>query len=224
MKHPQFTLDLVRPADTSPSAFARAPANEAAMRLVEQWPDWPAPVVCIAGPAHAGKSHLAVIWAERAGAKAVHLADLSIAQIEGGLARPLWVNRTGDEAFDEGALLHAVNMTREEGSTMLLTARKAPSKWKVALPDLASRLNAVPIAEIGPPDEVLIEAILTKRLTDLGVEAEPATLRFLLARMERSYRAVHLVAGALGRRTLAAQQRATVPIAAEVLEEIGNLE
>jgi len=224
MKHPQFTFDLDRPADLSPSAFARAPSNEAAARLVEQWPDWPGPVVCIVGPAHSGKTHLGTMWAERAAARMIDLAALSKKDIAGGLKAPLWIDRQNDDAFEEDALFHAINLAREEGGSILLTASAAPAKWKVALPDLASRLKAVPVAEIAEPDDALLEAILIKRFTDLGIDAEPAIMRFLLARMERSYRAAEAVVEAFGTRTLAAHRRASVPLAAEVLAEIGASE
>jgi len=222
MKHPQFTFDLDRPADYSPSAFARAPANEAAMRLVEQWPDWAAPVVCIAGPASSGKSHLGEIWRERANARAIDLADLCAVDIEGGLSRPLWVDRRAGDVFAEDVLFHALNLAREEQGSILLTAREAPAKWNVSLPDLASRLKAVPVVSIEEPDDALVEAILIKRFTDMGIDAEQPVISYLLARMERSYSAVDAVVKGFGRSTLAVQRRASIPLAAEVLEGIGN--
>lgn len=222
MKHPQFTLDLDRPADYSPSAFARAPGNEAAVRLIEQWPDWPAPAACIVGPAASGKSHLGMMWRERARARAIALSALQASDIEGGLTEPLWIDRHNDEAFDEDVLFHTLNLAREEEGSILITARTAPAKWKVALPDLASRLKAVPVVEIGGPDEGLVEAVLIKRFTDLGIDAEPAVMRYLLARMERSYGAIAAVVEAFGRQTLAAQRRASVPLAAQVLEDLEN--
>jgi len=224
MKHPQLTFDLNRPVDLSPSAFARTPANEAALRLIEQWPDWSVPVACIAGPAHSGKTHLGVMWSERAGARVVDLAALSEKDIAGGIKTPLWIDRQTEGAFDEDVLFHAINLAREEGGSILITARLAPAKWKVALPDLASRLKVVPVAEIAEPDDALLEAILTKRFLDLGIDAEPAVMRFLLARMERSYSAAEAVVAAFGTRTLATHRRASVPLAAEVLAEIGASE
>lgn len=222
MKHPQFTLDLDRPADFSPSAFARSPGNEAAARLIEQWPDWPAPVVSIAGPEASGKSHLGVIWRERTNARAVALGALQASDIEGGLAEPLWIDRHDDSPFDEDVLFHALNLAREEQGSILLTARAAPAKWKVSLPDLASRLKAILVVEITGPDDALVEAILIKRFADLGLDADPAVIRYLLARMERSYGAIDQVVRGFGRQTLAVQRRASVPLAAQVLEDLEN--
>ena len=222
MKHPQFTLNLDRPADFSPSAFARAPGNEATLRLIEQWPDWPAPAVCIAGPAASGKSHLGMMWMERAGARAIALSTLQAGDIEGGLTEPLWIDHQNEGAFDEDVLFHTLNLAREEQGSILITARTAPAKWKVVLPDLASRLKAIPVVEISAPDDGLVEAILIKRFSDLGIDADPVVMRYLLARMERSYAAIEAVTRAFGRQTLAAQRRASAPLAAQVLEDLEN--
>jgi len=204
----------------SPSAFARAPANEAAFRLVEAWPDWPGPVVCIAGSAYCGKSHLAMMWTERSTAKAIDLATLSAADFSDGLAGPLWIDRQDGDLFDEDALFHLINLAREEDGHVLLTTRMPPAKWDVGLPDLASRLKALPVVQIEAPNEALLEAILVKRMADMGLDPDPAMVRYVLARLDRTYEAIHLFVEALGRRNLAAQRRATLPLAAEVLEEI----
>jgi len=222
MKHPQFTLDLTRPDDTSPSAFARAPANDAAVRMIELWPKWPGPAIGVVGPTHSGKSHLALIWAERASARRIPLEQLTTSDLEAGLSTPLWDDRHADGQFDEDALFHLLNLAKEENGAVLLTSNIPPAKWKVALPDLASRLKALPVAEIGEPDDALLEAILIKRFSDLGIDAEPAVMRFLLARIERSYLAAHVVSEALGRQTLATHRRVTVPLAAETLEVLGK--
>ena len=48
--------------------FLEGPANEAALALIESWPDWPNRIMLLVGPEGSGKSHLAAIWAEQAGA------------------------------------------------------------------------------------------------------------------------------------------------------------
>ena len=46
--------------------FLEGPANEAALSLIESWPDWPNRIMLLVGPEGSGKSHLAAIWAEQA--------------------------------------------------------------------------------------------------------------------------------------------------------------
>ena len=45
----------------------------AAVAIVDRWPDWPSPVVILAGPTGSGKSHLARIWANRVGATRIDI-------------------------------------------------------------------------------------------------------------------------------------------------------
>ena len=225
MKHPQFTFDLSRPVDLSRSAFARAPANVAAAAFVEAWPDWPAPAAAIWGPAYSGKTHLGAIWAERAGALRVPLHvplhEFCEAHLAEGLAQPLWLDEeVGQAGLDETALFHLLNLVREENGACLITSRAAPAKWDVRLPDLASRLKALPVFEIGAPDDTLLQAILTKRFDDMGIDADPSVMKYLLKRMERSYEAAANVARAFEERTLAAHRRATIALASDVLDDL----
>ena len=51
--------------------FPPGAPNQAALAMVERWPDWPDRALALIGPEGAGKSHLAAIWAEIAGARRV---------------------------------------------------------------------------------------------------------------------------------------------------------
>ena len=42
-----------------------------ALALIESWPDWPNRIMLLVGPEGSGKSHLAAIWAEQAGARSI---------------------------------------------------------------------------------------------------------------------------------------------------------
>ena len=219
MKHPQFTFELSRPPDLSPSAFARSAANTAAWRMISVGAKWPNPTMAIVGPQASGKSHLGTIWADRVDADILALSALAKDHLKDGLAKPLWLDHDG-APFDETALFHALNMATEEQSSILLTTRHALAKWEVALPDLSSRLKAIPQVQIMTPDDALLEAILIKRFGDLGITADPAVIAYVLARLERSYGAIDAAIRAFDQRTLAAHRRATVPLAAEVLDEL----
>ncbi len=48
-------------------------------------------------------------------------------------------------------LFHLINLAREENASLLFTARAAPAAWPVAIPDLVSRLRALPVATLQPP-------------------------------------------------------------------------
>src|ERR1700712_5638767 len=125
--------------------FLEGPANEAGLALIERWPDWPNPIMLLVGPEGSGKSHLAAIWAEEAGARSISAHTLMLSGVPGALATGALVVedlKPGD--FDERAMFHLMNLAREDEAYVLMTARVSPAAFEVELRDLRSRLRAVP--------------------------------------------------------------------------------
>lgn len=163
----QLPLDLpARPA-LHREDFLAAPGNAAALALIDAFPDWSARVVCLVGPEGAGKSHLAAIFAERAGARTLAARDLQREDVPAALAAGALVLEDlepGD--FSEAALFHLLNLAREQQAWLLMTARTPPAQFVLATADLASRLRAVPVFEIAPADDALLAAVLVKLFAD----------------------------------------------------------
>ena len=123
--------------------FLEGPANDAALALIERWPDWPNRIMWLAGEEGSGKSHLASIWAERSGARVVSAHALNPASVPNALATgALVVEDLKPDGFDERALFHLMNLAREETAFVLITARVPPSAFEIELRDLRSRLRA----------------------------------------------------------------------------------
>lgn len=208
--------------------FLSADANEAALAFVEAWPDWPGPALAIHGPEGAGKSHLAAIWAARAKPLALDAAALVETPARGllGEARALLLEdldgaleAVGDRgrALDEGLFSLWTAMVERRGH-LLMTARQPPVRWRIALPDLRSRLRSATVVAVAAPDEALLGALLVKLLNDRQLRIAPDVVRFLLPRIERSFAAVRQLAEALDRAALAEHRQITVPLARDVLE------
>ena len=94
--------------------FLEGPANEAALSLIESWPDWPNRIMLLVGPEGSGKSHLAAIWAEQAGARSISAACASPpAAVPGALATgALVVEDLRPADFDERAMFHLLKISR----------------------------------------------------------------------------------------------------------------
>ncbi len=203
--------------------FMVAPCNMEAVRWIDLWPDWPGPVLALVGPPGAGKTHLASVWAAVSGARFVD---------RGTLARPQWVAETGDDPLimddahllmgDEAleqALFHLFNRIHGAKGRLILTGDVPPARWPVSLPDLRSRLGAVPVAEIGLPDDGLMAALLVKLFGDRQIHVGSDVIHFLTARMERSFEAASAMVEAIDRHALAAGRAVTIPLVREVLAQ-----
>ncbi|WP_293899668.1 chromosomal replication initiator DnaA [Phenylobacterium sp.] len=178
----QLRLDLGRQAPPSLDAFVRGPSNAQAVTAVEAWPAWRAGCLALVGPKGAGKSHLAQAWAGAAGAVVVEAEAPDVVAVAG---RPVLLE-DADRGVSDETLFHLINLAAREGGGLLLTARTRPATWPTALPDLRSRLNALPVAEIEAPDDAVLEGVLRKFFRDRNIRPPEAVYPYLLARMNRS--------------------------------------
>src|SRR3981081_4740346 len=91
--------------------FLEGPANTAGLALVDSWPDWPNRIMLLVGPEGSGKSHLAAIWAEEAGARSTTAHALTAATVPGALATgALVIEDLNPSNCDERALFHLINL------------------------------------------------------------------------------------------------------------------
>jgi chromosomal replication initiation ATPase DnaA len=216
-----LTLALPHAESLTRDNFLEGPGNTAALTLVDRWPDWPNRSVLLVGPEGSGKSHLATIWAAQAGARMIGAHGLHEADLPGALATgALVIEDLANGNFDERAMFHLMNLAREHDVFLLLTARAAPAGFSVTLPDLASRLRAVPVIPVGAPDDHLLRALIVKFCADRQMSVDDSLIGFLERRIERSVAAVRDVVALLDAESLRLGRPVTRALAAEVLREI----
>jgi chromosomal replication initiation ATPase DnaA len=203
-------------ANFSRDDFLEGPSNAMALRLVERWPDWPARVVAIVGPEGSGKSHLADIWANKTGARRLSARALDQTAVPRALATGALALENVAEPLDEIALFHLLNLAKEDDATVLLTARQPPAQWAIRLPDLVSRLRALPVVELAAPDDTLLRAVLVKLFVDRQLAVDESLISYLVARIERSFAAARAAVAALDREALRQRRPVTRALAAEL--------
>jgi chromosomal replication initiation ATPase DnaA len=200
--------------------FLEGPSNAAALSLIESWPEWPARTMLLVGPDGSGKSHLAAIWAEQAGARSTTAHALSAATVPAALATgALVVEDLKPANFDERALFHLLNLAREEQAYMLITARTPPSAIEVELRDLRSRLRALPVVSLAEPDDLLFRALIVKFCADRQLAVDESVVGYLATRIERSYAAARQAVDQLDREALRLGRPVTRALAAELLRK-----
>lgn len=216
----QLALALPHRESLSREDFLEGPGNAAALALIDRWPDWPACMMVLVGPEGSGKSHLAAIWAARAGARLTAAAALDSAGVPGALATgALVVEDLAAGRFDERALFHLLNLAREQGAFLLMTAPVAPAALPVALRDLASRLRAVPTVALAAPDDPLLRAVIVKLCADRQMSVDEGVVSYLAARIERSFAAARRAVEWLDAEALRQGRPVTRMLAARLLRE-----
>ena len=212
----QLILDLAHRPALGAEDFLISRSNQAAADVVDRWPDWPHHALVVVAPPGSGKTHLANVWRLKSGAarlEAEALGEADVVRAKGALV----VEDLHAGVSDERALFHLLNLVREEKLSMLLTSRAAPGELTVALPDLRSRLRALPLVTIAPPDEALLKAVLVKQFADRQLSVEPHLIAYIALHMEQSMEAAATVVADIDRAAMASHRKVTRALAAEVL-------
>ena len=217
----QLVLALDHAESFAREDFLAGPPNAAGLALVERWPDWPSPAMALVGPEGAGKSHLAAIWAEASGARVLSARLIGETDLPGALATgALVVEDLSPEAFDERALFHLLNLAREQSAFLLLTSRAPPAGFTLAIRDLASRLRALPVVTLAPPDDALLRALIVKLAADRQLALDEALVTFLVNRIERSYAAARAALTRMDEEAMRLHRPVTRALAADLFREI----
>ncbi|MDR3509038.1 MAG: chromosomal replication initiator DnaA [Caulobacteraceae bacterium] len=182
----QLRLEFGRPTSFRREDFIVSPSNAPAIQALDAWPHWHAGCLALVGPAGSGKSHLARAWAERTGATVlVGGGEEVLTSMDALTGHPVVIEDADRGAPDE-ALFHLINRAAAEGPGLLLTARALPSTWSAELPDLRSRLNAMQVAELLEPDDLILEGVLQKFFRERNIRPGEDLIPYLLRRIERS--------------------------------------
>ncbi|THD46669.1 MAG: hypothetical protein E7774_05830 [Bradyrhizobium sp.] len=216
----QLILDWPHAPSYAREDFLEAPGNSAALKAALAWPDWPSRMLMLVGPSGAGKSHLAAIWARAAAAEVIAAPALTDATPASLAVAPTLLIEDADRiGEEEAALFHLLNLARERGADLLLTARNPPDAWGLKTADLLSRLRLAPILTLGAPDLELTRAALFKMFSDRQLVVDPALVGYIALRIERSLDAARAVVAALDREALARGGRVTRAMAAALLRD-----
>src|SRR5271155_1004817 len=156
----QLALALDHAESYAREDLLSGPCNKDALELIDSWPDWPASAIALIGPEGSGKTHLATIWAAAAGARVVSAHALGEADLHSALATGALVVEDAAASQDEPALFHLINLAREEAAFLLFTARTSPSLWPLIVPDVVSRLRALPVVMLEAPHDAMLRGVM----------------------------------------------------------------
>ncbi len=214
----QLRLKLDSTAPFRREDYLVSPSTSEALRLLDHWPRWRGGVLALVGPAGSGKTHLATAWAEQVGARIVapdgsNAADLL--ELEGA---PVLLEDADRSGIGE-LLFHLINMAARAGGSLLVTARTPPKTWPADLPDLRSRLNALPVAFLAEPDDAVLMALLDKFFRERNIRPPDDLLPYLVRRIERSAAMARDMVARLDETADALHRPISKALAREILEQ-----
>jgi chromosomal replication initiation ATPase DnaA len=217
----QLAFDLPARQAYRREDFFVSPANATALAAIDGWQGWPGGKMLLVGPQGSGKTHLARLWAQETGAACLPAADLATADLPALSAHGAVAVEDAETAAGqpgaEAAFFHLHNLVTQSGH-LLVTAATPPRDWGLALPDLASRLQAAPVTRIEAPDDALLSAVLIKLFADRQITVPPTLIPYLVLRMERSIAAARDLVARLDAHALAAGRPVTRQLAAQLLD------
>lgn len=163
--------------------------------------DWPFHTAILTGPPRSGKSLLARWFVQNGAGDAVDDAD----------------------TLPEDTLFHRWNRAQADGVPLLIVSNAAPGAWKVALPDLASRLGAALVLEIAAPDDELVGSLIEAHAAMRGLALGEAALAYLLPRIERSHAEIEQLVETIDRLSLERKAPVTISLLRDALAERSGL-
>jgi chromosomal replication initiation ATPase DnaA len=201
LRQTQIPLDLTPAPDFTFARFIEAPSNSGALAVVKAWPAWPAPAILLIGPEGTGKTHLGEAW--QADTDGIFLDDA--------------------DGRDEDVLFATINRAlRGEIPGLLLASRTAPEQWGLSVPDLKSRLAAMPKIELFEPDDDSLMPITKALFERRGRDVSRDVVDYLLRYTERSVGALQTTIRQIDEAALSAKVDVTKAFAAKIVRE--NLE
>jgi chromosomal replication initiation ATPase DnaA len=173
-------------------------ANRHVVEAIAVAASWPFRTAVLVGPPRSGKSLIARWFVESGAGEAIDDAD----------------------RLDETELFHRWNRAQESGTPLLLVRSRSEGEWRIALPDLASRLGAALPLVIGAPDDEMLGDLIALHAELRGLALGPDATAYLVPRVERSHMAVERLVETIDRLSLERKTAPTLAIWRDALEEL----
>lgn len=221
----QLVLALELPPALEAKDFIVSNANEEAYLWLMRWPNWPNHCLAIYGEKGCGKTHLSNIWQTTTKARYLKGSEFNAIDLETLFKPPAFFVLDDAHLIEkEEKFFHFYNYLTHSKGGLLLLSQTPPARWGTTLPDLRSRLNAIPAIKIHAPDENLLSQVIQKLFSDLQLTVDEAVVCFLLKHMERSFESAHFWVNALNTYALTQKRSITVPLVRELLLKEDSVE
>ena len=199
--------------------FFVSESNFYAYNLLLSWPKWEKKIINIFGERYSGKTHLIEIFLEKNKVLKVDLNDLKNYDLDRLRFNENIIIENLNEDFDETLFYSLIDTIDKYNKFLILTSNKSLSNINIKLDDLRSRLKNCLFAEIQKPDDILIQALITKNLADYQISLDSKLIDFISKRIERSYSKIKEFVYTIDEISLKKKKPVNLKIIKEILEE-----
>ena len=208
----QIALPLAAAATPEARRIVIGNANAAVIEALQAPMRWPFHVAVLTGPPQSGKSLLGRWALGLHGAERLQVIDNA-------------------ETCEEAELFHRWNAVQQggtaEGTALLLVANTDPERagsdgggWRIALPDLASRIGGSLQLAIGAPDDAMMAELIHAQAEQRGLTLPEGAAEYLVPRTTRSFAAIAALVATIDRISLERQSPATMSVWRAALEAL----
>lgn len=201
----QIALPLAGRVPAAAQRIVIGQANAGVIEALQAPERWPFHVAVLTGPPRSGKSLLGRWAAGRA--EGLEVIDNA-------------------ETLGETDLFHRWNAVQQgglrEGGALLLIANRDPEHggWRIALPDLASRIGGSLQLAISEPDDMMAGELILAHAEARGLSLPEGAADYCVPRTTRSFAAIEALVAAIDRISLERQQPATMSVWRAALEAL----
>ena len=167
--------------------FFISDSNFYAYNLIISWPKWEKKIINIFGERHSGKTHLIEMFLEKNKGLKVDLNDLQNYDLDRLRFNENIIIENLSEDLDETLFYSLIDTIDKYNKFLILTSNKSINDLNIKLKDLKSRLKNCLFAEIQRPDDILIQALITKNLADYQITLDSKVIDYISKRITRSY-------------------------------------
>ena len=199
--------------------FFVSESNFYAYNLLLSWPKWEKKIVNIFGERYSGKTHLIEIFLEKNKGIVVNLSDLKNYDLEKLRFNENLIIENISDGFDETLFYSLIDTIDKYNKFLILTSKKSLTDINIKLDDLKSRLKNCLFAEIKKPDDILIQALITKNLADHQISIDSKLVDFISKRITRSYGKIKEFVCTIDEISLKKKKPINLKIIKEILEE-----
>ena len=199
--------------------FFISDSNFYAYNLLLSWPKWEKKIINIFGERYSGKTHLIEIFLEKNRGLKVDLNDLQNYDLDRLRFNENIIIENLSEDLDETLFYSLIDTIDKYNKFLILTSNKSLSNLNIKLDDLKSRLKNCLFAEIQKPDDILIQALITKNLADYQISLDYKLIDFISKRIERSYSKIKEFVYTIDEISLKKKKPVNLKIIKEILEE-----